>query len=250
VLLIAAILALAWPAAPAHAQAVGELDRLRAALRQLTAQVRSLEDQRGAMQAKQAESDREKDRLNQQIEGYKGQLKEAQDAQQQAVEEFNRRLGERDETIDKWRAAYEEAATVARDKEAERARLEGEAATYKARSTSLEARNARLMKISNQILANYRNLNLGDVMAIKEPLVGFGGVNHQNKVQDCRDLILDQDAKLPDAPPPAKPGADSGKDQAGKDQAGKDQGGKAGPADRKASNQNSPARKKEQKVSP
>jgi hypothetical protein len=258
--LLALMLTCLWPGGRAHAQAGGELDRLRGALRQLTAQVRTLEDQRAAMQAKQAESDREKEQLNQQINGLKAQLKDAQDAQQQAVEEFNRRLTERDETLDKWRAAYEEAATVARAKEAERARLEGDVATYKARTTSCEAKNTRLMKVSNQILTNYRNLNLGDVMAIKEPMIGIGAVNHQNKVQDCRDLILDQDAKLPEAPPPAKPqsGSEGGKDQAGRDQAGNDQSGKdqaakskeQRPGDRKASNQGNQTKKKDEKVNP
>ena len=90
--MLAAVLALAWQVAPLHAQSAAELDRLRAALRTMTAQVRALEDQRAAVQAKQTESDREKDRLIQQIEGYKAQVKEAQDAHRQAVEEFNRRL--------------------------------------------------------------------------------------------------------------------------------------------------------------
>ena len=52
--------------------------------------------------------------------------------QREAVEEFNKRLTERDETLEKWKAAYEQAATVARSKDAERAKFEGEANTYKA----------------------------------------------------------------------------------------------------------------------
>jgi ribosome-binding ATPase YchF (GTP1/OBG family) len=247
VLILAGTLALAWPTAPLHAQAANELDRLRAALRTLTAQVRGLEDQRAALQARMSESDRDKERLNQQVEGYKAQLKESQDAQQQAVDEFNKRLTERDETLEKWKAAYEEAATVARAKDAERARFESEATTYKARTGSCEAKNVRLLKISNQILAGYRDLNLGDVMAIREPLIGIRGVEHQNKVQNCGDRILDQDAKLPAEAPGAKPpnpeAKPAGAREPGKTQSkdGKDQK----PNDRKAGNQ-----KKDEKVNP
>jgi septal ring factor EnvC (AmiA/AmiB activator) len=53
---LAGFLALAWPSAPLHAQATQELDRLRGALRTLTAQARALEDQRAALQAQLNES--------------------------------------------------------------------------------------------------------------------------------------------------------------------------------------------------
>jgi hypothetical protein len=69
------------------------------------------------------------------------------------------------------------------------------------------------MKVSGDILAGYRDLKLGDTLAIKEPMIGIRRVEHQNRVQDCRDRILDQDAKLPVA-----------QQQGTKDQSGKDQG--------------------------
>ena len=56
-------MALSWPSAPLHAQAASELDRLRAALRTLTAQARTLEDQRAALKAQLNESNQEKERL-------------------------------------------------------------------------------------------------------------------------------------------------------------------------------------------
>jgi hypothetical protein len=248
---LAGCVALAWPSAPLHAQANQELDRLRGALRTLTAQARTLEDQRAALQAQLNESNQEKERLNQQIEGYKAQVKDAQDAVAQAVEEFNRRLTERDETLEKWKAAYEEAATVARAKDAERGKFEAEAATFKARTKTCETKNAELMKVSNEILAGYRDLTLGDTLAIKEQTIGIRRVEHQNRVQTCLDRILDQDAKLPVA---EQPGTQGTKDQSGKDQAkpaaAKDQGktpskdGKDQQPD-KAGNQ-----KKDKKVSP
>ena len=91
------------------AYADNETDRLREALRSATGQVRSLEDQRGALQAKQAVAERDRDRLQKQSDALKAQVKDAEQANQQAVEEFNQRLAERDESLEKWKSAYEEA---------------------------------------------------------------------------------------------------------------------------------------------
>src|SRR5262245_29752766 len=109
-----------------------EHDRLRDALRNATAQSRALEDQRAALQAKLATAEQERDRLRKQNEAYRAQVREAEQAYRQAVKDFNDRLTERDEALEKWKTAYGEAATVARAKDAERARFESEAAALKA----------------------------------------------------------------------------------------------------------------------
>jgi hypothetical protein len=112
-------------------------------------------------------------------------------------------MAERDQTLEKWRSAYEEAADVARTKEAERAKNLADATTYKARTMSCEARNKQLVKVGQDMLAGYRDLTLGDVIAIKEPMIGIARVDHQNRTQDFRDRILDNDAKMPITEEPA-----------------------------------------------
>jgi hypothetical protein len=62
---------------------------------------------------------------------------------------------------------------------------------------SCEARNKQLVKVGQDMLAGYRDLTLGDVIAIKDPVIGIARVDHQNRTQDFRDRILDNDAKLP-----------------------------------------------------
>jgi chromosome segregation ATPase len=177
---------------PASVHAQSETDRLREALRSTTAQLRSLEDQRAVLQAKQAEAERERDRLRRQTELLKGQVKDAEQAYRQAVEDFNRRLAERDETLEKWKSAYGEAATVARTRDAERAKFESEAATLKANFKSCEAKNTQLNKVSQEILARYETLTPMDHLGIRDPVFGVRRVEHQNNVQDYRDKILDQ----------------------------------------------------------
>ena len=112
----------------------------------------------------------------------------------EAVDEFNQRLTERDETLEKWKSAYEEAANVARAKDAERAKFEGEATACKASTKSCQARNTQLIKDGNEILKRYRSLTVGDAFVASEPLIGLGRVDAQNFLQDSTDKLLDQKA--------------------------------------------------------
>ncbi len=182
-------------ALPAAARADSEIDRLREALRSSTAHLRQLEDQRAQMQAKQAELEKERDALKKQTTALKAQVKELDQANRQAVEEFNQRLAERDQTLDKWKLAYEEAANVARAKDAERAKFEQEATAFKASTKAAEAKNKQLSKVSKEILNRYETMDPLDVLMIHEPVTGLKRVEHQNTVQDYRDKVLDQKVK-------------------------------------------------------
>jgi chromosome segregation ATPase len=176
----------------AHADA--ETDRLREALRSATAQARQMEDQRTALQAKIADADREKAALKTQVNAAKAETKQLQKDHREAVDEFNQRLEERNQTLEKWKAAYEEAATVARTKDAERAKFEGEATAFKASTKSCLAKNAQLLTVGRDILKRYRSLTVGDSFVASEPAIGVGRVDAQNFVQESTDKLLDQKA--------------------------------------------------------
>jgi chromosome segregation ATPase len=180
---------------PGVAHAQSETDRLREALRSATTQLRSSEDQRAALQAKQAEGERERDRLQKQSDAFKAQVKDAEQAYQQAVDEFNQRLAERDATLEKWKSAYEEAATVARTKDAERAKFEADATAFKASTKACEAKNLQLFKAGDEMLTRFKAMNLLEFLADHEPAFGIKRVELQNLLQDYRDKILDQKAK-------------------------------------------------------
>jgi chromosome segregation ATPase len=176
----------------AHAQS--ETDRLREALRSATAQTRQLEDQRTALQAKVADAEREKAAAKVEIDAAKAQVKKIEKEHREAVEEFNRRLAERDETLEKWKAAYEEAATVARTKDAERAKFEGQANVYKANAKSCMTKNDKMFKAGNELLHEYKAVTIGDTLVAREPVLGLRRVEIQNQLQDTRDKFLDQKA--------------------------------------------------------
>ncbi|MBB4362411.1 chromosome segregation ATPase [Bradyrhizobium sp. CIR18] len=190
--LVAAAIATAMCCGEVHAES--ETDRLREALRSAIAQARQMEDQRTALQAKIADADREKAALKAQIDAAKAEAKQLQKQHREAVDEFNQRLEERNQTLEKWKVAYEEAATVARTKDAERAKFEGEAAAFKASTKSCQAKNVQLVNVGRDILNRYRSLTLGDAAVASEPLTGLGRVGAQNFVQESVDKLLDQKA--------------------------------------------------------
>ncbi len=176
------------------ARADTETDRLREALRSATLQTRQLEDQRTALQAKVADADREKAAAKAQADAAKAETRQIEKQHREAIDEFNKRLAERDETLEKWKAAYEEAATVARTKDAERAKFEGEANACKVSVKSYQAKNSQMFKAGNELLHEYRAVTIGDTIVAREPVLGLRRVEIQNKLQDTGDKILDQKA--------------------------------------------------------
>ncbi|WP_249780170.1 hypothetical protein [Bradyrhizobium sp. dw_411] len=178
----------------AQAQSQSETDRLREALRSATAQTRQLEDQRTALQAKVADAEREKALSKAQVDAAKAEVRQIEKQQREAIEEFNKRLAERDDTLEKWKTAYEEAATVARTKDAERAKFEGEATAYKASTKSCVAKNTLLVKAGRELLQRYKSVTIGDALVAQEPVTGLRRVEVQNELQTINDKFLDQKA--------------------------------------------------------
>lgn len=191
--LVVAVVAMASQIDCARAEE-SEADRLRDALRNATAQVRQLEDQRAALQARVAAADREKAAAKAQVDAAKAEVRQVEKQHREAVDEFNKRLAERDETLEKWKTAYEEAATVARTKDAERAKFEGEANTYKASTKSCVAKNDLMFKAGQELLQRYQSVTIGDIMVAHEPVFGLRRVEIQNTIQDTKDKFLDQKA--------------------------------------------------------
>jgi uncharacterized phage infection (PIP) family protein YhgE len=169
-----------------------ETDRLRDALRAALQQQQALEDQRTTLQAQLTDMTRDRDRLSSKVDVAYARIKTLQKDYDTAVTDFNKRLEERNQILEKWKSAYEDAADVARAKDAERAKFQGEAEAYQAANKVCRAKNAQLVKVSSDILAGYRDINMWKVLAIREPMIGFVGVDHENRVQAYLDRILDQ----------------------------------------------------------
>lgn len=192
--LIACVVALAASvlSSVTAAQAQSETDRLREALRSATAQTRSLEDQRTAIQAQLAEVTRARDAFKAEVATAKAAAKKAETDYRAAVREFNDRLEERNQALEKWKDAYTEAATVARAKDAERAKFETESKAYKASTRACTLKNQELVKVGRELLARYEGVTFGDQVVANEPLIGVRRVQIQNLLQDYGDKVLNQ----------------------------------------------------------
>jgi chromosome segregation ATPase len=175
--------------------AQSETDRLREALRSAIAQTRALEDQRTALQAQLAEANRDKTAMKAEADAARAEVRKIEDEHREAVDEFNQRLADRDQTLDKWKTAYEEAANVARAKDAERAKFEGEANTYKASTKSCVAKNDMLVKAGRDLVERYRSVTMDTGIAAYERMFQMRRVELQNELQDAHDRFLDQKVK-------------------------------------------------------
>lgn len=176
--------------------------RLRDALRQAITQQRSMEDELARLKAKSAQDDKL-------IETLKAQPPKAAAAPDTAIlermeAEFNRRLASQQETIaragetlEKWKSAYEQAASMARTKEAERMQLAAQTEGLTQRATACEAKNAKLLEAANEVLDRLKAISVAEAMAAHEPFVGMKRVELQNLAQDAEDKLLDQKASAP-----------------------------------------------------
>lgn len=185
IIAIASLLVVGLPAAGADS----ELDRLREALRSATMQSRALEDQRTALQAKVTQVERDNAALKAQVDTAKAKVRQVEKDYRVAVTEFNERLEERNQTLEKWKEAYTEAATVARTKDAERAKFEAESNTYKASTKTCTEKNQQLVKIGRELLVHYEGVTLGDALLAMEPVTGI-------KRASVKTLLEDYDEKI------------------------------------------------------
>jgi chromosome segregation ATPase len=207
--------------APAVAQSDLEA-RLRDALRQATAQARTLEDENARLKAQQGQLESQLALLRQQVEAAGSQAAatdrsaELERAYRSAVDEFNQRLQqERDQVIrsleamEKWKAAYGEAAAVARNREAEREQLAGQLRAAAESEALCREKNEALFTVGNEILDRWQSTGWADMLAAKEPFLGLKRVELENLAQDEADRLLDSRLRAATAvPAPAAPAAE------------------------------------------
>jgi DNA repair exonuclease SbcCD ATPase subunit len=211
------------PASVAPALAQSELEaRLRDALRQATAQARTLEDENARLKAQQSQLESQLALLRQQVEAAASQAtaadrsSELERAYRAAVDEFNQRLQqERDQVIrsleamEKWKTAYNEAAAVARSRETEREQLAGQLRAAAEREAVCRERNEALFTVGNEILDRWQETGWADILAAKEPFLGLKRVELENLAQDEADRLLDNRlSTITAAPAPAAPAAE------------------------------------------
>jgi hypothetical protein len=189
--------------------------KLRETLRNTMLQLRTAEADREALKAAQEQNEQEKKTLGENLEKLTKQSSTDKDASDKIITNLKAQDAEKDkliadlkESLDKWKAAYNQVADVARSKESERAKLAGEKIVLERKVAIRETKNAAMFKLGNEILTRYEKFGLGTALTAREPFIGTTRVKLENLVQDYSDKLSDQTIKPntdQDAQPAAEP---------------------------------------------
>ena len=183
----------------AHAQDAALDDKLRDMLRQTTTQLRAAEDGTATLQASLDQMTRQRDALQQQLAEAKAApaapavTPQMQTAMQQAKAEAAAARAQSSAAAAataKWQSAYQQAASIARDKDASDKRNAALLAHALAVDTTCKAANTRLIAEAEDILHLYETPKFNMLLiANHERLIGFKRVELENLVQDYDDKI-------------------------------------------------------------
>jgi chromosome segregation ATPase len=175
--------------------------RLRDVLRSTMLQLRGAQTDLANLQAAQAE---EKKDLDAQLALLRKNAAEDRAGSERAAETLKAKLAEQDREIaslrqdlEAWKSNAEKANNAYKVTEAARARQTAVATVLERRVEDLEARNAELERLGNEILDRYEKFALGEQFLAREPFIGRTRVELENLVQDYQDKLLNQRAPTP-----------------------------------------------------
>jgi hypothetical protein len=195
----------------AHAQDQGEEARLRDALRRTTVDLRSAQDSQAALQTALDQAQRQRDQLQQQVTALTAKLAQAPAAapapapaaatQPSAAEEqlkaaLDAARAQNDSLqagLSHWQAAYQQAATLARQKDAESQQAGAASKSAEQTLAICSTKNTKLTAVAEDILHLYRTQSFHSLLLSSyEPLLGLAQVRLDNVIQDNDDRIREQ----------------------------------------------------------
>jgi hypothetical protein len=198
---------------PAYGQAQDAAldDKLRDLLRQTTVQLRAAEDNTATLQASLDSMTKQRDALAQQLQAAQAkpaapaispqQVAAAQQAEA-ALAQARAQAAQSSASLQHWQAAYQQAAAIARDKDASDRQNAAGLAKAGAALAVCKAENAKLIDTAEDILHLYETPKFKELLiANHERLLGFKRVALENLVQDYDDRIAAQSYVEPAASP-------------------------------------------------
>ncbi len=179
--------------------------RLRDTLKNTMLQLRAVETERATLQANQLVNEAKIQELNTQVETLKKQIakisKEAAAEEEAAKKEIAdlkakqeaqaKQISELQAALEKWKAGYNEVVTIAKDREALRAKASTKAVVAERKLAERERQNLELYVTGREILDRLAGFSLGTAITAREPFVGTTRVKLQNLVQDYGDKLQD-----------------------------------------------------------
>ena len=194
-----------------------EEDRLRDALRHVTADLRAAQDSQTTLQAALDQAQKQRDLLQQQVTQLTAQAAARPAGQpsqpvpddqplRDAVDTLKKQNASLQDGLAHWQSAYQQAATLAQTKDAQDRQSSAKAATAQRTLDVCETKNTKLLAVADDILHLYdtrkfRSLATSDWDAV----LGFKKVELENIVQDNEDRILEQKYYPGEQPAPIRP---------------------------------------------
>ncbi|WP_130912435.1 DNA repair protein [Pseudomonas sp. Sample_9] len=184
----------------------GMEERLRTQLRSTTQQLQALQSQQAQASAAQLAAQNEAKAAQAQIKLLTAELAKAKGlaeqlaGQQQSLHsQAQAQVAASVEQTGKFKKAYDELLVLARGKEAERAKLQAQLAERDTQVQQCSAKNQQMYGVAKQILTAYENIDVAEVMKIRQPFAGSARVKFDELAQGFGDELYKAQFDAPQA---------------------------------------------------
>ncbi|MDD1002473.1 DNA repair protein [Pseudomonas sp. TNT2022 ID642] len=188
------------------ASAEGMEERLRTQLRSTTQQLQALQSQQAQASAAQLAAQNEAKAAQAQIKQLSAELAKAKGVaeqlagQQQSLHsQAQAQVAASAEQTGKFKKAYDELLVMARAKEAERSKLQAQLAERDTQVQQCSVKNQQMYGVAKQILTAYENIDVAEVMKIRQPFAGSARVKFDELAQGFGDDLYKTQFDAPQA---------------------------------------------------
>ncbi|QXH98121.1 DNA repair protein [Pseudomonas monsensis] len=188
----------------AHAEGMEE--RLRTQLRSTTQQLQALQSQQAQASAAQLAAQNEAKAAQAQIKQLTAELAKAKGlaeqlaGQQQSLHsQAQAQVAASAEQTGKFKKAYDELLVMARAKEAERSKLQAQLAERDTQVQQCSVKNQQMYGVAKQILTAYENIDVAEVMKIRQPFADSARVKFDELAQGFGDELYKTQFDAPQA---------------------------------------------------
>ncbi|MBC3270170.1 DNA repair protein [Pseudomonas sp. SWRI81] len=188
------------------ASAEGMEERLRTQLRSTAQQLQALQSQQAQASAAQLAAQNEAKAAQAQIKQLTAELAKAKGlaeqlaGQQQSLHsQAQAQVAASAEQTGKFKKAYDELLVLARAKEAERSKLQAQLAERDTQVQQCSVKNQQMYDVAKQILTAYENIDVAEVMKIRQPFAGSARVKFEELAQGFGDELYKTQFDAPQA---------------------------------------------------
>ena len=188
------------------ASAEGMEERLRTQLRSTTQQLQALQSQQAQASAAQLAAQNEVKAAQAQIKQLTAELAKTRSLADQLVGQQQNlhsqalaQVAASNEQTGKFKKAYDELLVMARAKEAERSKLQAQLTERDTQVQQCSAKNQQMYGVAKQILTAYENIDVAEVMKIRQPFAGSARVKFEELAQGFGDDLYKTQFDAPQA---------------------------------------------------